>query len=89
MVCRCPAFHEDRVPSVKWLKQTVMQEASSSIWDLHFTDWENILKGLVSPDIIRQVIPEVTSIISKTEQIARDYFYNIHAKKICLQQMRE
>ena len=60
---------------MKSLKQTVMQEASSSIWDLHFTDWENILKVLVCPDIIRKIIPELTSIISKTEQIARGYFF--------------
>ena len=38
----------------------------NSIWDLHFTSWENILKVLVCPDIIRKVIPELTS-VTKTD----------------------
>ena len=89
MICRCPVFHEDRVPSVKRLKQTVMQEVSSSIWDFYFTDWENKLKVLVCPDTIRKVIPELTSIVSKTEQLLETISPNIHVKKLRLQQKRE
>ena len=71
MICSCPAFHKDRVSAVKQLKQTIMQEASSSMWGLYFTDWEDMLKVLVCPDIIRKVIPELASIIPKTKSIAR------------------
>ena len=51
MVCRCLAFHDDRVSLVELLKQIILQETSLCIWNSRFSDWEIILRVLVCPDL--------------------------------------
>ena len=38
MICRCPAYHQDRVLTVELLKQTIVQEAGLCTWNLHFIE---------------------------------------------------
>ena len=89
MICRCPAYHQDRVSTVELLKQTIVQEAGLCTWNLHFSAWDIILRVLVCPDIIDNMIPELVPVISEIEQISRDYLYKIHVKRLRLQQKRE
>ena len=78
MLCRCPAFYEDRVASVGLLKQIIVQESGLHTWNLHFAEWDNILTVLVCPDFILTILTDLESVISKLENLARDYFYKIH-----------
>ena len=89
MLCRCPAFYEDRVASVGLLKQIIVQESGLHTWNLHFAEWDNILKVLVCPDFILTILTDLESVISKLENLARDYFYKIHVKRLRLQQKGE
>ena len=88
MLCRCPAYHGDRVATVRLLKQIIVQEAGLNTWNLHFTAWDTVLRALVCPDFIDIKIPGLVSVISKIE-IARDFIYNIHVKRLRLKQKRE
>ena len=71
------------------LKKTIVQEAGLCTWNPHFSVWDIILRVLVCPDIIDNIIPEFVSVIPKIEQISGDYLYKIHVKRLRLQQKRE
>ena len=89
MLCRCPAYHGDRVSTVGRLKQIIVQEAGLNTWNLHFTAWDTVLRVLVCPDFIDIEIPELVPVISKIEILSRDFIYNIHVKRLRLKQKRE
>ena len=86
MVCRCPVFYEYRNVAVKQLRDIVLQKCEYSVWDCHFTSWSNILRVLVCPDFIQYVCPDLKNHIKDIEQISRELFYEIHVKKLQLQQ---
>ena len=51
------------------LKQTSVQDAGLCTWLLHFSAWDTILRVLVCPDFIENIIPELNPVMSKIEQI--------------------
>ena len=67
MLCHCQAYHGDRVSTVGRLKQ-----------NLHFTAWDTVLRVLVCPDFIDIKIPELVPVISKIENLARDFIYQLY-----------
>ena len=47
-----------------------------------------VLRVLVCPDFIDIEIPELVPVISKIENLSRDFIYNIHVKRLRLKQTR-
>ena len=71
VVCRCSAFYYYRVSALSQFRRAVIEATDPETWTAYFTHWGNIVKILVCPDLLIRCNPEVSSIIQKTEIIAR------------------
>ena len=62
----------------------VIDNSDTSVGNQHFSSWENFLKIIICLDIIRRVVPELSTVISSVEELSWDFFYKFNLKRLFL-----
>ena len=86
---RCPAYHDIRTLTSSQLKNIIIDNGNICVWKTHFSNWDNLLRIIICPDVIRVMVPELSSVISLVEDLSRDCFYKIHTKRLILMKQKE
>ena len=86
---RCPAYHDIGTLTTSQLKNIIIDNSDICVWKTHFSNWDNLLRIIICPDVIRVMIPELSSVISSVEDLSRDCFYKIHTKRLLLMKQQE
>ena len=89
VVTRCPAYHDIRTLTTSQLKNIIIDNSDICVWKTHFSNWDTLLKIIICPDVIRAMVPELSSVISSVEDLSRDCFYKIHTKRLFLMKQQE
>ena len=89
VVTRCPAYHDIRTLTTSQLKNIIIDNSDICVWKTHFSNWDNLLRIIICPDVIRVMVPELSSVISSVEDLSRDFFYKIHTKRLFLMKKQE
>ena len=89
VVTRCPAYHCVRTLTISRFKNIIIDNSDVGVWKSYFSKWEMFTKTIICPDIIRSTVPELSSVISSVEDLSRDFFYKIHAKRLFLLKQQE
>ena len=79
---RCLAYHDIQTLTTSQFKNIIIDNIDICVWMTHFSNWDNLLRVIICPDVIRFMVPELSSVISSVEDLSRDCFYKIHAKRL-------
>ena len=82
VIIRCPTYHNIRTLTTSQLKNIIIDKSDICVLKAHFSNWDNVLRIIICPDIIRVMVPELSSVISSVEDLSKDCFYNIHRKRL-------
>ena len=63
-----------RTLTTSQLKYIFIDNSDICVWKTHFSNWDSLLRIIVCPDIIRVMVPELSSVISSVEDLSRDCF---------------
>ena len=85
----CPAYHDIRTLTTSQLKNIIIDNSDICVWKTHFSNWDNLLRIIICPDVIRVMVPELSSVVSSVEDLSRDCFYKIHTKRLLLMKQQE
>ena len=88
LLSRCPAFYRIRQSTVISLRDIISRHVSPAVWNQHFRDWLFVLKTLVCVESVLRTVPELKNCAEAIEQLSRDCFYKIHARKLQLNNQR-
>ena len=88
LMSRCPAFYRIRQSTVISLRDIISRHVSPAVWSQHFRDWLFVFKTLVCVESLLRTVPELKNCAEAIEQLSRDCFYKIHARKLQLNNQR-
>lgn len=82
-VTRCPAFHSIRTSTLTKLRDIIIEQSDIDVWRAYFKDWDCFLKLIVDPVCVAVLVPELRDDISATvEELSRNFFFDIHVKRL-------
>ena len=58
-------------------KKSIIDKGDTYMWKTHFSDWESLLRIIICPDIIRVMVPELSSVISSMEDQIISFSWDI------------
>ena len=74
VVTRCPACQTIRTVTTRQLKKIIIDNSDTCVWNTALSEWENYLRIIICLDIVRVMVPDLSSVISSVEDLSRDYF---------------